>query len=84
MGLFFFGIINTQKLLKKIKINLQITSTLIVDSFDPFLAKVMSCRETLNWLKILGFSKVIIEIDVLNVYNARVKYNIDLFYAGLS
>ena len=42
----------------------------------------MSCKKALNQLKNLGFIKVIIEMDALNVYNALVKSNMDLSYDG--
>ena len=54
---------------------------LIIGSFDPFLAEALSCRKALNWIKNLGFRKVIIEIDALNVYDVLVKSNMDLSFA---
>ena len=47
-----------------------------------FLAKAMSSREAFNWLKTLGFSRVVLEMDVLNFFNALVKSIMDISYAG--
>ena len=55
---------------------------LIVSSFDPFLAEALSWRKALSWIKNLGFSKVIMELDALTVYNALVNSNMDFSYVG--
>ena len=41
----------------------------------------MSSIEALSWLKTLGFSIVVLEMDALNVFNALVKSSRDFSYA---
>ena len=41
-------------------------------SFHPHEAKALAVREALSWIKHLQLSKIIIEIDCLNVYSALI------------
>ena len=51
--------------------------------FRPREAKALAVREALSWIKNLQLSKIIVEIDCLNVYSTLITPNISLNSFGL-
>ena len=49
---------------------------------DPLLAKAMSCREVLSWIKELNLTKVIVESDALMLVQAFEHSTSHLSYFG--
>lgn len=50
---------------------------------EPALAKVISCREALSWIKELGFHSVVVESNSLVVFGAINHSWIDSFMFGM-
>ena len=49
---------------------------------NPALAKALSCKEALSWLKNLSYNKVIVELDAQQLVHALQGFQEDLSYFG--